>query len=70
MQLEDSFLLNLLNNIFSYKFGGKRESVYLPENGHYQRFSTIYEMGFKGTYKGDFVGPNIYNLIPREEYSH
>ena len=68
MKLEDFFLVNLLNSIFSFKFGGKRESVYLPEKGHYQRFSTIYEMGFKGTYTGDFVGPNVYNLIPREQY--
>ena len=46
----------------------KRENVYLPEKRHYQRFSTIYEMGFKGTYKGDFVGPKIYSLILREQY--
>ena len=59
IRLEDFFLLKLI-------IGGNRENVYLPEKGYYKRFSTIFEMGFRGTYKG--LRPNIYSLIRREHY--
>ena len=51
MPLENFFLLKLII--------GNRENVYLPEKSHYKRFSTIFEMGFRGTYKDDYVKPHI-----------
>ena len=58
----------ILNVCLEDFFAKGIESVYLPEKRHYQRFSTIYEIGFKGTYTGDYAGPDIYSLILREQY--